>query len=279
MKKILVAIDGSRYSETALDYALELNKREESLIIGIFIQDMSYVYMLANYGIEPQPYEYSYDIIQKVTDEDEKEIYGFIRAFNEKCRKAGVSFKVHLDRGVPAHEIVKESMFADLVVIGYQTFFGNISSAPDEGLLRDILQDAKCPVIVLPEAKKEVHHVIFAYDGKESSVFAIKQFSYLFTDLYRSGKFSFLTVLKDKDEKVKHEGLIREYLQAHFPSVQFLLRHGNPDEEISKYVAECEDCMLVMGAFGRSTLSRLFASSTAKSILHAKAIPAFIAHM
>ena len=43
MKKILAAFDGTKYSEGASRYAMEIAKATNSLLIGVFIQDMRYL--------------------------------------------------------------------------------------------------------------------------------------------------------------------------------------------------------------------------------------------
>jgi nucleotide-binding universal stress UspA family protein len=43
MKKILVAFDGSVFSEGALEYAFALSVEQDAMIVGVFIEDLSYV--------------------------------------------------------------------------------------------------------------------------------------------------------------------------------------------------------------------------------------------
>lgn len=278
MKKILVAVDGSYYSQSAIDYAIQIAKKQGSLIVGVFVVDLSYVYMFTNYGLEPQPYGLTTNFIGELSDEKEKELYKVIKEFNERCRSEGVKYKVHLDRGVPAYELIRESSYSDLIIIGYQTFFSNVEGRSDEGVLRDVLVDAECPVLIVPEKVRDINNVIFTFDGKTSSIYAIKMFTYLFEQTNDMQKYILLSVLKDKKEEIENEELLREYLRIHYPQIKFQKVSGDAEEEIEKFSESCPDCLVVMGAFGRSALSRLISSSTADNLLESRAIPAFISH-
>ena len=43
MKKILVAFDAASFSNGALDYAFNFGKENSALIVGVFIEDLSYL--------------------------------------------------------------------------------------------------------------------------------------------------------------------------------------------------------------------------------------------
>ena len=80
-------------------------------------------------------------------------------------------------------ELTKETRFADLLIIGSEIFFKNISDNDSNIFLKHTLQHTECPVMVVPEKFYFPSQNILAYDGSASSVFAIKQFAYLFPDL------------------------------------------------------------------------------------------------
>ena len=42
MKKIIVAIDGLKYSESAVTYAIHIAKQTSSHLVGIFLEDFTY---------------------------------------------------------------------------------------------------------------------------------------------------------------------------------------------------------------------------------------------
>ena len=61
-------------------------------------------------------------------------------------------------------------------------FYENIGIHSSYDYLKDVLHDVACPVLLVPEKFDFPESVILAYDGSEESVYAIKQFAYLFPE-------------------------------------------------------------------------------------------------
>src|SRR5262249_23529063 len=125
MKKILVAFDSTAFSSGALDYALNLMKDQKSLIVGVFIEDLSYIGYMTLFGEDY--FAFDKRMLDKMEQEAEGKLDEHMRTFESKCRTANANYKIHLDKGVPANELVRESLFADLIILGYQTFFSSVA--------------------------------------------------------------------------------------------------------------------------------------------------------
>lgn len=275
MKKILVAFDGSAYSEGALNYALNISKKE-TLIVGVFIEDLSYIGFTSFFGEEFLVFDY--DVNNKIKEETETKIKQNIQLFENKCKTANAKYKVHFDKGVPVRELVIESRYADLIVIGYQTFFSSISKIAGEDFLKDVLSEAECPVIVVPEKYESIENIIFAYDGKSQSVYAIKQFTYLFSEFLKTKNITLLSISETKEQTLENETLIKEYLSAHYPKITFEQISGKADEAIINFAELTTNPLIVMGSFGRNVFSRFFNPSIANKIIRKKTVPIFVSH-
>src|SRR6202041_341215 len=103
-----------------------------------------------------------------------------VHQFLEACLFREVPARVHRDRGVPVSDILLESRFSDLIVVDPETSFRNMEKAFPGRFIRDVLLAAECPILVSPYSFDSLDEVVFAYNGTSSSVFAIKQFTYLF---------------------------------------------------------------------------------------------------
>ena len=100
--------------------------------------------------------------------------------FKNYCDKRTVPCSVHHIKGDPLQETVFESRFADLIITGIDTsFIRNDNECPSQ-FVEALLQKSECPIVLAPEHNTDIDEIIFAYDGSASSVFAIKQFIYLF---------------------------------------------------------------------------------------------------
>src|SRR2546423_11423306 len=116
MKKILVAFDSSSFSSGALDYALNLTARQKSLIVGVFIEDLSYIGYATLFGEDY--FAFDPKLLERMEKESEGKIEENIAAFTARCTEANANFKAHRDKGVPANELMYESRYADLIILG-----------------------------------------------------------------------------------------------------------------------------------------------------------------
>ena len=181
MKKILAAFDGTKYSEGASKYAIEIAKATNSMLVGVFIQDMRYLNFTYAYAWD-QPFVDFTSIKQSQHQEKEK-INLNIKLFKNSCGEKGVHHKVHLDKGVPLQELLNESVFSDLIIIDSHTSFFSLGDKSPSPFLKDFLADSHCPVLIVPHHYSFFDKAALCYDGSPSSVYAIKMFSYLFSEL------------------------------------------------------------------------------------------------
>ena len=104
--------------------------------------------------------------------------------FIEAFENAGIKYEIHPHIGEWNRELfVKESRFADLVVISEELFCANAMEIQPNFYMIEALRASESPVVVVPENFKCIDHLAFAYDGGKESMFAIKQFAYLFPNL------------------------------------------------------------------------------------------------
>ena len=147
IKKILVAIDGSKQSDKALDFALDLarNYSAEIVLINVLSPSlMSYVY---NSRMFVPNVDYS-KYLKQIRTPHEKLLSKAI----DKAKKFQETLKVskELVEGRPTEKIIetaKKGMF-DLIVIGSrglsgikEIFLGSVSNR--------VADKAKCPVLIV----------------------------------------------------------------------------------------------------------------------------------
>ena len=105
MKKVLIAFEGTSFSEGAFEFARQLNNLHPILLTGIFIPQMSYA-SLAN-------------ITEAEEDEDQKIMEANKKRFEDLCLKYNMSYKLHVDdRDFVLPVLARETRFADLLLIG-----------------------------------------------------------------------------------------------------------------------------------------------------------------
>lgn len=274
MKKILLAFDGSNFSEGAFEFCRRLNEMQPILVTGVFIPQVNYAnlwsYATAA-GTEPL-------FIPLVEEEEAAEITTNIQHFESLCQKNGISYRVHkdfFDFALP--ELKKETRFADLVIISGEIFHKGPLAANQYDYMRDAIHASECPVLVVPESFEFPENNILAYDGGEESVYAIKQFAYLFPELAKNK--TLLVYSEDHVEKnFPSRDNIIELCTQHYKDLTFHKLEIDTKKYFSTWISEKKASILVSGSFSRSALSQIFKKSFIADIIMEHKIPVFIAH-
>jgi|GEM_PF-843425 len=277
MDKLLLVVDQGINAGNVLDQAFALAKKNNAVLTGIFVQDLTLVDYYTVLGGEPVYYEHTFQIIKESLSESEKKTVDLINYFVEQCKKAGVRFKVHFDKGDPVEEVVNETMFADLLLLGYRSY--NIFTADnDQQVVKQLLSRSRCPILLLPEAAQLFDSVALCYDGSESSMRAIDEYYHTFKPQCAAWDHYLIRVFDAKENITEAEEGLLEIMQLRFPRLQWVDLVGKPKEEIPYFASQKGDPLVVMGAYGKSGIARFFSGSTADHLLKSATLQAFITH-
>ena len=273
MKKIIIAFPGNHYSEPAVDFIKELNKVEPVLVTGVFlpVYDFSKLWLFTD-AFSGQ--SYLPDIEDSEDEKKEENIKRFISYFT----KAGIEYKIHEDTSeLSVYSLVEESRFADLMVVSCEKFYEYMGTDSSNPSLRDTLHRSECPVLLLPEKFNFPSTLVITYDGSASSVYALKQFAYLFPTLTQ--KESILVYVNPEiTPDLPNENYIRELAQTHYKNIRFVKLHDKSKAFFNEWVEGRSDSIVISGSFGRSLSSLLFRSSFISKIITKHHLPIFIAH-
>ena len=278
MRKILVAINAANPDKNSLEFASYLGRLTNSKITGVFLENLAYEDTVnlksdverRNLNIGPK------ERVSLGADRTEL-IEQNISTYKEAAASRGVNLLLHRDRGIPAYELIEESRYADMIVIDASTSFNKQFEGTPTNFIKDVLKSTECPVIIAPEHFEAIDEVVFTYDGSASSVFAIKQFTYLFPQLHDK-KINVVHINDTGEWKDANRFKLKELLRNYYYDLHFEVLKGNIHNSLVDYVFTRQNTFLVMGAYGRNTLSRLFKPSRADLIIKTVLQPIFIAH-
>lgn len=274
MKKILLAFDGNHFSEAALDFARKINEKEPVLLVGAFLPQVDYASLWSFAGNETEGAK----VIPLLEDSTSEEVQHNIHRFESYCRHNKISFQTHssyFDFAMP--ELKKESRFTDLLIVSSQEFYKQAGTDLSNLYLKEILQDLECPMLVIPEKHVFPTANILMYDGSASSVFAIRQFAYLFPE-WTNNPTTILYTTEKEGEAWPHENQIKELIKAHFSQVNWELLVLPEKSMLSSWLMENQQAIIVSGAFGRSGLSMMFKKSFITDAINEHQLPVFISH-
>lgn len=278
MEKIILAIDAIYPDKSAVEFACYLGRLTKSPITGIFLENLianqqpvlkkayGSVYMDWEVNKESNEYKFKMECVEKS-----------IALFKEICVSRSVSYSLHRDTGVPARELINESRFADVLVVDAETSFNKKHEGTPTEFVKDILKKTECPVIVAPETFDAIDEIVFAYNDT-NSLFALKQFMYLFPQL-NNKKTSLICVNEagkwPKDERCK----LQEWLKGHYADLHFEAIEGVAHDKLFDHLFKRKNMFLVMGAYGRNALSLFFKQSHADLLIETFTQPIFITHL
>jgi nucleotide-binding universal stress UspA family protein len=272
MRKVLIAFDGPHFSQGACDYARHMNEQEKILLVGVFLPQSIFSYVLDNGGLS------AVEPFFPGKEQTRGQLQEHITAFRSFCEANHIHFYIHsghTDFALPA--LQRETRFADLLLIGMESYYNKPNGRQPNEYLEQTLSHAECPVLLVPEVFEPPRTNIITYDGGSSSVFAIKEFLRVFPG-YRDNKTTILHLDKNVSLAFPEKELIKELSSCYFQEAEFLVLDINPHKFLSTWLSEHKHSILVSGAFGRSGLSRLFVKSFLDESIAEHQVPVFIAH-
>lgn len=275
MNKILAAFDGTKYSEGASKYAIEIARATNSLLVGVFIQDMRYINFTYAYASDQPFIDFNSIEANQQGEKDKMELN--IKLFQEACNAKGVKHKVHQDKGVPLQELLNESTYSDLIIIDSHTSFFSLGDKNPSPFLKEFLTDSHCPVLIVPHHYSFFDKVVLCYDGTPHSVYAAKMFSYLFPEMDDLDT-TVLSINENSSNHLKDGSNFKDLVHIRYKEANYEVLNGDTEKELVKYLKDrAGNSIIVMGAYGRSALSRLFHQSLSNKVIELN-FPVFITH-
>ncbi|MBP6023433.1 adenine nucleotide alpha hydrolase family protein [Ferruginibacter sp.] len=277
MKKIIAAFDGLKFSQSTLDYSINMAKQTNAYLAGVFLDDFTYtsykIYdLVGKEGVTEQQLK---DYTEKDKARRDKSTFNF----EKSCKKAGLNFGIHHDRNIAIKELLHESIYADLMIIDRKETLTHYPEKIPTRFIRDLLADVQCPVLLVPQNYKPLDKIVILFDGEPSSVHALKMFGYMFPMLKHLPAEVISVKNMNSDLHVPDFKLMKEYIKLHYPKVVFTVLKGLAETEIVTHLKnEKHNCIIVTGAYRRGMVSRWFRASMADALMKEIKLPLFIAH-
>jgi nucleotide-binding universal stress UspA family protein len=278
-KRILIVFEGGIYQSDAVDCAIKLCKSTGGILTGVFVHHTDYSFIPAGFGVEPQPFDYSFEAVNQALETDISDLEKSRRSFTQACSNAGISFSIFCDGTVNTDELLAESKYADLVIAGYnkQAKDAEDPAQPVNNLVGRMLEDFGCPVLLILQGKPGIEQLVFTYDGRIPSVQIIRDFTYLLSGVYNKLPCQIMIPERTIDDSLLHS--LKAYLDVHFPQIKYTFYSGKEDEAVNYYIANDKvPALLMLGITHRSFLSRLFSAGNIDGILQAAPCALFISH-
>jgi hypothetical protein len=226
----------------------------------------------------PTGLAYAPDPLLAFTDNDIDAVTSSIKKFERKCRQNGIEYRVHEESDVfKIGDFIKETRFTDLVVISQKLFFSHIEDDQPNSYMKRILHASECPVLIIPENYAPVTHVTLAYDGKKESMFALKQFCYLFPH-YTKLPAEIVYWVNKTDDEIPDIEYLEEFASRHFINLNIKELFFDSEKYITEWSRKNRNSIFISGAYKRSWLSALLKKSFIENMITDSSALIFIAH-
>ncbi|HTR28252.1 MAG TPA: hypothetical protein VMH27_03220 [Puia sp.] len=274
MKKIVLPVESGQYPADCLEIAAQLNSVSKLLLTTTIVPDSDYASRWAvPHGFAPASY------LAEVSSVEIEAISNTTARIKEFCTGRNIENIVRKDQfNFALQEIRKESRFADLLLVSGRHFFENISADQPNAYMKEMLQHAESPVLLVPGKPFLPEQLILAYDGSPSSVFAMRQFVYVFPELCDRA-VSVVHLNEKRDEPVPDAEFLIEWLERHVGGLEVLNLPIGRSEFLNTWMQGRKAPWLIAGSFGRSSWSEAFSRSFITDSIRKPAYPVFQAHV
>ncbi len=217
IKRILLPLDDSPFTDAATAAACVLAKKQGAQVTGLVVLDISGIEK--SIGAVPLGAgHYAKRLEGSRREEADKRIDALLAKFRTKCGAAGVSCMEAEAQGAPNEQIIDESAYYDALVMGLRTFYHFDPQGKPGNALDELLGHSVTPVIGIPESfvapalDATLKTTVF-FDGSLPSISALQRFA----QLARPELQDVTIVMADSDKELSLYQLKRaaDYLVAH----------------------------------------------------------------
>ncbi|KAA3617028.1 MAG: universal stress protein [Calditrichaeota bacterium] len=218
IKSILIPLDPSPYTDSAIEVGCRMAKYHGAQLTGLVILDIP--------GIEkqigPVPIGGSYyadKLEEKHTRHAQERIDQLLHKFRSKCDAAGVKHVESQNQGSPSERILHESLFYDMVITGLRTHFHFETQDKPGSSLHELLHESITPIygvpkdLMIPDPISDKIKVLIPFNGSLPAARALQRFAQFMIPEMSEPRL----LISEDDEHVASSLLksAKDYLELH----------------------------------------------------------------
>lgn len=273
IKSILLAIDGSNYSEAILKYGIDLAKKTDAHLRVLTVIDIRIFEWAVAIGVEGFapiiPSTAYQEESQKLLEDKAEKV---LDRAGKVLKKAAVSFGVEKVSGSPVEIICDRSRLADLIIMGSRGEFGSWRDKMLGATLEATTRLCIKSIMVTEKDYKKISHILLAYDGSNNSNKALPWAGYLAQQL--AVPLTILTVDADEDHAKSTLKEATDYLASYkLSKVNTLVKDGDAEKQIVETCHETKSDLIMMGSYGHSRIREAILGSTTVQVMRMSSVP------
>jgi nucleotide-binding universal stress UspA family protein len=282
--QVVAGIDGSLFSLTAFQYALDLARRVKAEVKVVFVvdsrkTDLPIIYTASHfdYGFErvyipPEPgLKGFYDKVRQDLRSFAENCLGLCRKDAEAVR---VPFIPVLREGLPSGVLTEEARSGDLLVIGQKGENAHIERAIVGSTTEDVVRSSPRPVLVCPVTFRSPARILFPYDGSPVAEGALQFCVNAFGNIW--DEMVVLTVTEEMEESFPYDTEL-SYLGTHGIPYRLVMETGRPVDTIPRVAKREKADLVLVGAHGKHKIRDYLLGSTASHLIRRSDLPVLVA--
>ena len=273
IRRILVPLDTSEFTNTALEYAKIIAVKHQASLTGFVVLDVPGI----EKSIGPAPIGGLYwaERLEKVKlEQANRRIEELLDHFRRFCEKNGLPHGEEKEQGSPSERIIEFSYYYDLVVLGSRTHFEFGEEKKEGQPVHDLMNHGITPFLAVPEHYRQIEKVLIAFDGSPAAARALQRFSHLAMNF----DFEFRLLMSHEDPKIADYYLDRavDYLKDYGATKVRKEWTARPIIEAVKDEFFSWPDLFVVGAHSKQHLLDFFVGSLTKFLLEEADRPVFV---
>lgn len=269
-KHILIALDGSKFSEYAAQFAFLLAQSLGASIAGEHVIDPR----MADLFFEP---EFASELGLAVSNETTDKVMGalykmsdlLLKLFRQEAARHSVSVETFRDEGYVVYEILKRLATFDLLVVGHRG--GRERSRPSELMIGSTAERltlmAHKPVLIAASHPASINQILVAFDGSEPAIGALLMAEKLAKAMKKPLRATYITRSLESMAEAKYAVAQGEqYLKERWDEPVFSIDVGVPADLLLDQAAGTKS-LLVLGAYGFRDPDQVVMGTTATHVL------------
>ncbi|OPZ68512.1 MAG: Universal stress protein [bacterium ADurb.Bin478] len=274
-KNIIIAVDGSAYSESVISHAAALSRLYHSRIFVFTVVDVRIFEWASAVGadgfvtIVPSG-TFQEESIKLLEEKAEK----ILQKCGQLLEKEQIPFKLEKAVGSPAELILAKSQIADVVIMGKRGEFERWDNHDLGVTVQTVCRSIAKPLMVVKKEPRPIQRILLGYDGSEHANRALQQSAHL-ADTCQA-KLTVVCVSDDLEAGTHYCQEAEEYLESYAGQVYTQVIAGEPSRQLVAYAQSQSMDLIVIGAFGRSRIRQAILGSTTEHILRFSTCPVLL---
>ena len=277
IKDILLGLDGSVYSDIALQHGIALAKACQATLHGLHVVDIVQVEspllhdLAGATGAAPQ-----LNLTTQMRENLELRGQQLLALFRQTCEAEAVVCVEHLVTGIVPAEITRAAREVDLVLVGRGGVHTRLSKALLGSAVESVVRSGVKPTMVTSQSYAEICKPLLATDGSRPAMAALSTamafarqlqlpLSVVHCDAAKTGSHEFLEALQ---ARVTDQGI----------PCEIDICRGNAHEDLVQYVNDHGYDLLFIGAFGHRRIVEWLLGSTTQYLLRMSPVPLVLCH-